>query len=171
MYNFHFFFKREKNLLKEIQYGFRDKYPTDTCLIHLLDHIRDNNAKGLFTGMVMLDLQKAFDTVDHSILCKKLLCDRKQNVCVNGATSSPGFVSCGVPQGSILGPLLFLIYVNDMSLSIDHDSKLILYADDGATLFSHKCTDYIAKKLSKTFESCSDWLVDNNVIWSEKKTQ
>ena len=104
-------FLSENILLFEFQSGFRDKYSTDTCLIHLLDYIRENNSKGLFTGMVMLDLQKAFDTVDHSILCKKLeilgvssvtwfksyLSDRKQYVCVNGATSSPWFVSCGVP--------------------------------------------------------------------------
>ena len=56
----------ENNLLFEFQSGFRDRYSTDTCLIHLLDYIRDNNAKGLYTGMVMLDLQKAFDTVDHN---------------------------------------------------------------------------------------------------------
>ena len=49
-------------------------FSTDTCLIHLLDYIRDNNSKGLFTGMIMLDLQKAFDTVDHEILCNKLSC-------------------------------------------------------------------------------------------------
>ena len=147
----------ENNLLFEFQSGFRDKYSTDTCLIHLLDYIRDNNAKGLYTGMVMLDLQKAFDTVDHNILCNKLevlgvhctewfrsyLSDRKQYVCVSGKTSSEGLVTRGVPQGSILGPLLFLIYVNDMSLSIDNDCKLILYADDSAILFSHKCVDTI----------------------------
>ena len=178
-------FLSENNLLFEFQSGFRDKYSTDTCLIHLLDHIRDNNAKGLFTGMVMLDLQKAFDTVDHSILCQKLevlgvsslnwfksyLSDRKQYVCVSGATSSPGFVSCGVPQGSILGPLLFLIYVNDMSLSIDHDCKLILYADDSAILFSHTCVDFISKKLGKVLESCSDWLVDNKLSLHLGKTE
>ena len=57
----------EKNLLFEFQSGFRDKYSTDTCLIHLLDYIRDNYAKGLYTGMVMLDLQKAFDTVFSNV--------------------------------------------------------------------------------------------------------
>ena len=175
----------ENNLLFEFQSGFRDKYSTDTCLIHLLDYIRDNNAKGLYTGMVMLDLQKAFDTVDHNILCNKLevlgvhctewfrsyLSDRKQYVCVSGTTSTEGLVTCGVPQGSILGPLLFLIYVNDMSLSIDNDCKLILYADDSAILFSHKCVDTISKKLGKVLESCSSWLVDNKLSLHLGKTE
>ena len=80
------------------------------------------NAKGLYTVMIMLDLQKAFDTVDHSILCKKLdgegfasidcfksyLADRQQVVNINGTTSNPGYVKCGVSQMSIIGPLLFL---------------------------------------------------------------
>ena len=73
---------------------------TDTFLIHLLDYIKGNNAKGLYTGMIMLDLQKAFDTVDHSIICKKIegmgivsidwfksyLADRQQEVTINGVT-------------------------------------------------------------------------------------
>ena len=102
--------------------------------------------------MLLLDLQKAFDTVDHEILCKKLeaigvlsvdwfksyLIDRKQFVQINGVLSDPGVVTCGVPQGSILGPLLFLIYVNDMSISVDRDCKLVLYADDSAIFFTHK---------------------------------
>ncbi len=92
--------------------------------------------------MIMLDLQKAFDTVEHSILCNKLhvkvmgvksvdwfksyLSDRVQFVSVNNVMSEPMNVTCGVHQGSILGPLLFLTYVNDMSISIDSDCKLIL---------------------------------------------
>ena len=87
-------FLDENELLFEFQSGFRSKYSTDTCLIHLFDYLKNNTSKGLYTGMLLLDLQKAFDTVDHDILCKKLetigvlsvswfrsyLCDRKQFV-------------------------------------------------------------------------------------------
>ena len=178
-------FLDSNNLLFEYQSGFRSKFSTDTCLIHLLDYIKGNSAKGLFTGMIMLDLQKAFDTVDHDILCDKLkvmgvesvnwfrsyLSDRKQFVCINEVSSKSGHVSCGVPQGSILGPLLFLIYVNDMSMSIDNDCKLILYADDSAILFPHKNPDVISNKLGKVLESCSSWLVDNKLSLHLGKTE
>ena len=107
------------NILYEFQSGFRSRYSTDTCLIHLFDFLKGNTSRGLFTGMLLLDLQKAFDTVDHDILCKKLesigvlsvdwfrsyLTSRKQFVHINNISSDPGFVTCGVPQGSILGPL------------------------------------------------------------------
>ena len=62
----------KNNILYEYQSGFRKSFSTDTCLIHLLDHIKINNSQGLYTGMILLDLQKAFDTVDHEVLCNKL---------------------------------------------------------------------------------------------------
>ena len=91
-------------------------------------------SKGNYIGMVLLDLQKAFDTVDHEILCDKLeamginftkwfksyLGDRKQIVVANGTSSESEIVSCGVLQGSMLGPLIFLCYVNDMSMSVKY---------------------------------------------------
>ena len=80
-------------------------------------------------------------------------------------------ITCGVPQGSILGHLLFLCYVNDMQISIDSDCKLILYADDSAILYAHKDPSHIAAKLGKQLESCSNWLVDNKLSLHLGKTE
>jgi hypothetical protein len=67
---------------------------------------------------------------------------------------SPSIVNCGVPQGSILGPLVFLCYVNDMITSIDFECRLILYADDSTIPFSHHDPDFISQKLGKAIEPC-----------------
>ena len=152
---------KDNKLLYEYQSGFRQSYSTDTCLINLMDYIRILKSKGNYVGMVLLDLQKAFDTVDHEILCNKLeamginftkwfksyLGGRQQIVIANETRSDPGIVSCGVPQGRILGPLLFLCYVNDMPISIK--CKLLLYADDSALIVSGSDPQTIADKLSE----------------------
>ena len=117
----------QKKLLYTFQSGFRSRYSTDTCLTHLTDFIKFQMDQGHFVGMVLLDLQKAFDTVDHGILLMKLkalglsqdvsrwfqsyLSDRQQLVDVSGTLSSHANISYGFPQGSILGSLLFLILV------------------------------------------------------------
>ena len=133
----------------------------------------------------MLELQKAFDTVDHEILCQKLsvmgvvsvewfrsyLSDRTQMVNVNNTSSDFQKITCGVPQGSILGPLLFLCYVNDMSMSISGECKLMLYADDSAILYSHKDPRVISERLGQELESCSKWLVDNKLSLHLGKTE
>ena len=107
--------------------------------------------------MVLIDLQKAFDTIDHSILSEKMIClgfagktiawftsyltNRSFIVNVGKESSSPGKLSCGVPQGWILGPLLFLLYVNDMPQAVN--SELLLCADDTCLIYMGK----ISKKL------------------------
>ena len=106
----------DNNILYDYQSGFRRSYSTDTCLIHLLDHIKVNNSLGLYTGMILLDLQKAFDTVDHVILCNKLktmgvdctdwflsyLQNRHQIVTVGKVQSNTASVVCGVPGTSFI---------------------------------------------------------------------
>ena len=111
----------QNKLLYDYQSGFLQSFSTDCCLIHLLDFIKCQSSRGLYTGMVMLDLQKTFDTVNHSILLKKqkamglesvewfqsYLSNQTQVVNIGKSFSKPLEVTCSVPQGSLLGPLLF----------------------------------------------------------------
>ena len=100
---------------------------------------------------------------------RSYLTGREQIVQVNKVDSDPLPISCGVPQGSILGPLLFLCYINDMAVSVD--CKLLLYADDSALLVSGRDPQIIADKLSKELESCRQWLVDNKLSLHLGKTE
>ena len=152
-------------------------------MIGLTDFIRSEIGKGNLIGMVLIDLQKAFDTVDHSILCEKLksigmsstgwfesyLADRSQCVDIGGTRSEFLPVTCGVPQGSILGPLLFLIYINDMNVSLT--CRLSLYADDSALIFSHRDPKVISDRLSTELSTCKGWLVDNRLSLHVGKTE
>ena len=108
----------DNNMLYENQSGFREGFSTSTCLTWLTDYIRNKTSEGFYTGIALLDVQKAFDSVNHEILCTKLyhmgiepnwfhsyLTNRKQVVVVNDCLSDTQTITCGVPQGSILGPL------------------------------------------------------------------
>ena len=175
----------QKRLLYKFQSEFRSRFSTDTCLIHLTDFIKFQMDQGHYVGMILLDLQKAFDTVDHGILLMKLeplglskdvtrwfqsyLSDRQQLVDVSGTKSSYARISCGVPQGSILGPLLFLIYVNDMSGAVTN--KLLLYADDSAILVADKHVSNIETVLQRELKVVHEWLIDNKLSLHLGKTE
>ena len=116
----------QNKILYEKQFRFQNNHSTDHAVIQLTDEILKSFDQNLFTLGVFIDLSKAFDTVDHNILIKKLelennnlkffksyLSDRKQGVSFKNTHSQLTPIVCGVPQGSILGLLLFLIYVND----------------------------------------------------------
>ena len=137
--------------------------------------------------MILIDLQKAFDTVNHDILLKKMefigfseettkwfksyLSNRKFKVHIKNTFSEPGNLLCGVPQGSILGPLLFLLYINDMPQAVD--CELLLYADDTCLIFQHKDITEIESALNKNFSMLCDWFVDNklSIHFGEDKTK
>ena len=137
--------------------------------------------------MVLIDLQKAFDTIDHGILLDKMNClgfsnstvawfnsyltNRSFIVNVGKEYSSPGKLSCGVPQGSILGPLLFLLYVNDMPQAVN--SELLLYADDTCLIYKGKDTKTIQEQLNRDFNSLCEWFIDNklSIHFGKEKTK
>ena len=142
------------NILSTSQYGFREHHSTEHALLDIINKIQTNMDDKLFSCGIFIDLQKAFDTVDHGILLHKLnhygvqgivndwfhsyFSCRSQSTQIGYVVSEKENVLCGVPQGSILGLLLFLLYVNDIQAS---SSKLdfFLFADDTNLLFADKC--------------------------------
>ena len=151
------------------QYGFRMKHSTILTLITLTDKIKQVIDNGEYAIGIYLDLKKAFDTVNHVILLKKLehygirgqantlisnyVTDRTQYCIVNGRNSS---ICTGVPQGSVLGPLLFLLYVNDIASSMT-DENLILFADDTSVLLHDKNLKSLLDKAKSSLTKIQSW--------------
>ena len=174
------------DLIYKLQFGFRKKYSTNHALLSIVEKIRHNLDKGNFACGVFVDLEKAFDTVNHNILLSKLehcgirgrenqwvksfLTNRDQFVNLNNCTSSNKTITCGVPQGSILGPLLFTIYINDMNKAII-DCLTHHFADDTNLLYAHKDPNVIRKVVNKDLALLFQWLCANRLSLNVAKTE
>ena len=175
-----------KNLLTSCQSGFRSLHSTLTALIETTNNWSVNIDDGLLNGVVFIDLQTAFDTIDHSILVRKLrnygidqtslswfksyLSDRTQKCSVNGHLSNAASVPCGFPQGSNLGPLLFLIYINDLPNCLSVTSPKMFADDTNITVAADSLTE-LENKINIDLENLNGWLVANRLSLSVTKTE
>lgn len=176
---------QENNILDPNQSGFRPKHSTTTALIKVTDEWLLAMDEGMYTGAVFVDLRKAFDLVDHKLLLMKLsdiglkdtalkwfesyLSERRIVTTMNKSISNENILSHGVPQGSILGPLLFSIFINDLP-RIFKQSSVHLYADDTVIYFSHKNVNNIQTILNTELKTLDDWMHKNNLLVNYTKT-
>ena len=186
MYDRLILFLEANRILKDNQFGFRKNYSPQLALIKFINHILQQHDRGNFTVCVFLDLRKAFDTINHDILIKKLehygirnqtlnwfvsyLSGRQQYTEINGVKSNKQVLKTGVPQGSILGPLLFLIYINDFVDSSDI-LKSILFADDTNVFHSDSDLLTVQNTMNLELTSVSTWLLSNKLSLNVSKTK
>jgi hypothetical protein len=172
-------------ILTPHQYGFRPKHSTYMAINDFYLKVTDDLDKKLHTVGLFLDLSKAFDTLNHNVLLQKLntygirglandwiksyLTGRKQYVSFNQHSSSSSNITCGVPQGSILGPLLFLLYINDLPTS-SPSSSFIIFADDTNIIFSHEDPLTLESLINKELNNISNWFKLNKLSLNIDKT-
>ena len=171
MYKRLYNFLEKHNILFQNQFGFRKNNSTTFALLEITERIKESIDKHKFGCGIFIDLRKAFDTVNHTILLKKLmhygiretannwfnsyLTNRKQYVFVNGESSLLKDITCGVPQGSVLGPLLFLIYINDLP-NISKVLNFYLFADDTNIYFEAESPEILETILNKELKKLHD---------------
>ena len=177
-------FLDENRFLSEFQFGFRWKMSTELAATLFLDNIRKNVDKGYMVGATFVNLSKAFDTINHPKLIAKPhsyglngielewftndLFNRNAQVSFKGSLSNPQKMKGGVPQGSSLGPLLFILFFNDIAYSTKGVGT-IKYADDTVVYVAGKGIKEINAKLSNAMAELSAWFSENELILNLKK--
>ena len=176
------------DVLHKYQSGFRSGHSTETALILMTEGWLKAINEGKFVGTIMVDFRKAFDLVDHDLLLKKLsyykcgsnfinlmksyLKNRTQVVSVNGTKSNTAEISSGVPQGSILGPLLFLIFINDLPLVLSGKvSSTDMYADDTTIYDLQADMGTLRSNLQESLTILQKWCKQNGMLLNTEKTK
>lgn len=178
-------FVKKSKLLSKKQFGFLKNVGTKDALNYITNLIYEKLDKSLPIAVSFLDLAKAFDTVNHKILLDKLynygirgnafklissyLQNRRQRVKVNGVLSDFCEVNTGVPQGTILGPLFFILYINDLLVNMPEDI-IISFADDTAVISTDKTWQLVEEKMNNQLALISDWLALNKLSLNIDKT-
>ena len=173
------------NILFDNQFGFRKNNSTSFALMQITEKIKETIENKKFGCGIFIDLRKAFDTVNHKILLKKLehygirgialnwftsyLFNRKQFVFHNGESSNLQPITCGVPQGSVLGPLLFLLYINDLP-KISNIFQFYLFADDTNIYYEAENLDKLELTINKELKKLHTWLIVNRLSLNINKT-
>ena len=179
-------FLETNHILYRHQYGFRKQHSIIHPILHLLKYISENNDKPTkdITLAVFIDLSKAFDTICHTTLLNKLnfygirgitnewfksyLTQRKQYTVINSSKSALEYITCGVPQGSIIGPIIFLLYINDINYGTS--LNVLSYADDTTIYTSNSNADTLYAEVNKELIKLDDWFRANKLPLNVKKT-
>ena len=186
MYNRIYKFLDKNNIIYSLQFGFRQHYSTLYALLNLTEAIMKALDNGNFACGIFVDLRKTFGTVDHSILLRKLChygirgltnkwfelysANHNQFVSINGFASRISSIASGVPQGSVLGPLLFLLYINDLHVAIKH-CKVHHFADDTNLLIINKSLKRLNKLVNSDLKHLTNWLNANKISLNFSKTE
>ena len=175
----------KNNILYNGQYGFRQNFSTSLAILDLIEEITTSIDNHNVTVGVFIDLKKAFDTIDHSILLKKLeiygirgiaanwlnsyLSDRKQFVQYSDVNSNDMAIKCGIPQGSIIGPSLFILYINDLH-NVSKILNFILFADDTNIFLSGKNLTEVCDIMTSELKKLDAWFKVNKLSLNVSKT-
>ena len=176
----------DHRLLTNVQHAYRKGHSTQTCLNEIVNYIYEENDNGRTVGIASLDLSKAFDSINHNLLLQKLtkfglgqtsidwchsyLTDRKQQTKFSNYLSNVDTVTSGVPQGSILGPILFICFVNDLP-EIFKNCKILSYADDTQILVSAKTAKEVKLQIEELIEKAQQWYTKNSLLNNATKTE
>jgi hypothetical protein len=182
---------QENNLLPSMQSAYRKLHSTESAVLKVLSDVYSAADKGQISILALLDMSAAFDTVDYEILLNRLLhgfgikdlvaswfhsylTDRTQCICYNGQTSAPQILTCGVPQGSVLGPILFLVYsAGAVEIAEKHGFSAHAYADD-LQLYDHGATSSCRSmilRLSACVTEINTWMASNRLRLNPAKTE